>query len=88
MKTVTINQKDRLSGKGIICPNCGQIPSGLDHCEWCGSTLLKGSEPIRLNAETLAAKEDAKIKAQEALQLVLAEQNTQREKVCSYRGYH
>jgi len=80
MKTLTAAQKKQLSAKGIICPHCGQKTSGLDHCEWCGSPLLNGSEPIRLKVETLAAKEEAKKKAQEALKAIPAEQRPRKQK--------
>src|SRR4030042_702141 len=82
MKTLTAAQKEQeqLSGKGIMCPDCGQKTSGLDHCEWCGSPLLDGSEPIRLKVETLADKEEVKINAQKALKAVLAEQRPRKQK--------
>src|SRR4030042_5817742 len=81
MKTLTAAQKgqEQLSGKGMMCPDCGQKTSGLDHCEWCGSPLLDGSEPIRLKVETLADKEEVKINAQKALKAVLAEQRPRKQ---------
>jgi len=63
---MVIAQKERFSGKEMKCPNCGQRTSGIDFCEWCRYPLLKGSEARRRRAEKLAAKEEARRKAQEA----------------------
>ena len=61
------------------CPNCDQKTSGIDSCEWCRYPLLEGSKARRLKAEKLAAKEEAKRKAQEARQAKLAEKLAQKE---------
>jgi len=61
------------------CPNCDQKTSGIDSCEWCGYPLLEGRKTRRLKAEKLAAKEEAKRKAQEARQVKLAEKLAQQE---------
>jgi len=65
--------QERLSGKEMRCPNCGQKTGGIDSCEWCRSPLLEGSDARRRKAEKLAAKEAARGKAQEARQAKLAE---------------
>ena len=76
---MVIAQKEQVSGKEMRCPNCGQKTSGIDFCEWCRYPLLKGSEARRRRAEKLAAKEEARRKAQEAQQIKLAEKQAQEE---------
>ncbi len=71
--------QERVSGKEIRCTNCGQETSGIDSCEWCHYPLLKGLETRRRKAEKLAAKEEARRKAQEAQQSKLAEKQAQKE---------
>ncbi len=61
------------------CPNCGQKTSGVDHCESCGSPLLKGSGVRLLTLEDLTAKGEASKKAQEALETIFVEQRVQEE---------
>jgi flagellar protein FlaI len=61
------------------CPNCGQKTSGIDSCEWCGYPLLEGSKARRRKAEELAARGEAKGKAQEARQAKLAEKLARQE---------
>ena len=61
------------------CPNCGQKTSGIDPCEWCRPPLLKGSGARHLTLENLAAKGEARKKAQEALEVIFAEQRAQEE---------
>jgi len=76
---MAVAQKERLSGKEMRCPNCGQKTSGIDSCEWCHHPLLKGSEARRRKAEKLAAKEEARRKAQEARQAELTEKRAKKE---------
>jgi len=71
--------QERVSGKGMTCLNCGQKTSGIDSCEWCRYPLLEGSEARRREAEKLAAKEEARRKAQEAKEAKLAEKRAPKE---------
>jgi len=76
---LAVAQKERLLGKEVRCPNCDQITSGIDSCEWCCYPLLKGSEARSQKAEKTVAKEEARRKAQEAQQAKLAEKRAQKE---------
>ncbi len=76
---MAVAQKERLLGKEMRCPNCDQITSGIDSCEWCRYPLLKGSEAIRRKAEKMVVKEAARGKAQEAQQAKLAEKRAKKE---------
>jgi len=76
---MTVTRKKQLSDKGIICPVCGQKSNGLDRCMQCGSPLLKDSEVRHPQVEGLAATGEARKKAQENLQALLAEQRVQRQ---------
>jgi archaeal flagellar protein FlaI len=81
MKLLAANLKEqgRQTGQDIMCPNCTRTTNSVDRCEWCGSTLLRG-KPESSNGEMLAAKEQAKAKAQEVLQEILAGQRPREHK--------
>ena len=76
---MTVTRKEQLTGKEIICPDCGQKTSGPDRCMRCGSPLLKDSEVGRPQVEDLVSIGEARKKAQENLQTILAEQRVRRQ---------
>jgi flagellar protein FlaI len=43
---MAVTGKGRLTGRGLICPECGQKTSRIDICESCGYPLLKDIEAI------------------------------------------
>ena len=75
---MTVTRKERRTRKDIICPTCGRKNRGIDYCARCGSSLLKDSEG-RPQGKDLAAVGEARKKAQENLESILAEQRVQRQ---------
>jgi hypothetical protein len=80
MKALTTGQKEQLSGKEMICPTCTRKTSGLDHCEWCGTTLLNNSSQENMEVNKLVNKEEVKEKTRETLQEILPGQRPQKQK--------
>ena len=79
VKDSNIKQATLLSAREKICPDCGRKTGGSDPCNWSGSKSSEG-RPGKLNMESLADKEDAKTKAQEALHVTPSEQGIGKQK--------